>query len=658
METTERKRLDSLDGLRGIAIILVLLNHIDSTFITNSFPHFLKPVVASFFSSGLNVGVAFLFILSGYLMAFIYPQPKNNLAFLQKRYTRIFPLFLTMTFVMSMYRVFPGLAPIVRIGIVLLAAVSTHIIWVYGIKKINKPILSRSLFIGFLGLQVIAAGIYALIIMRQPAIVFNQLIPSYLREGAIWLVNATLTLPFGDYVPMLDGVYWTLVCEVLFYCLYPIIYVPFVNVVSKQKRPLQILFLLSLLPLFAGLTLISENIMRFHMLKFPFFIYFATGVALGHLSHRNSPTLKNFIDSVGFIAHPITLFAIIVLMRLSLVSASGQLYNWIVMLWAFPLTFVVASILHEKNTLGRFLSSKYLIFLGTISYSIYLSHTGIVDTLHILFRPDSLVSNLIFLTLAVGLSILMATILYRLLEKPYFIKTKNADAEIAPSHNLTFNRLSLLLIIFMMAGIFFAYQSSFNVLSFDKTHNKDVITSPIFDAQTQKISLDQQPEILMKIKSPEDKLGIVTAHLTYEFMSEKKNTSDEPPQELIFQIKESGAKEWYATSTYKPNEIGDSKTHPFGFPLIEQAKDKEFDVRLALANTQSKENVYLNIDNGVVLHSVNQTNKKELLTHPAKLLNLLLQRFSNVATNSEAQMVVLQMVPFIAFLILLNVGKI
>jgi hypothetical protein len=202
------------------------------------------------------------------------------------------------------------------------------------------------------------------------------------------------------------------------------------------------------------------------------------------------------------------------------------------------------------------------------------------------------------------------------------------------------------------------WSNAYFVLSFDKTYSRDVITSPTFDAQTQKISLDQQPEILMKIKSPEDKLGIVTAHLTYEFMSEKKNASDEPPQELIFQIKESGAKEWYATSTYKPNEIGDSKTHPFGFPMIEQAKDKEFYVRLALANTQSKENVYLNIDNGVVLHSVNQTNKKELLTHPAKLLNLLLQRFSNVATNSEAQMVVLQMVPFIAFLILLNVGKI
>jgi hypothetical protein len=135
-------------------------------------------------------------------------------------------------------------------------------------------------------------------------------------------------------------------------------------------------------------------------------------------------------------------------------------------------------------------------------------------------------------------------------------------------------------------------------------------------------------------------------------MSEKKNASDEPPQELIFQIKESGAKEWYATSTYKPNEIGDSKTHPFGFPLIEQAKDKEFDVRLALANTQSKENVYLNIDNGVVLHSVNQTNKKELLTHPAKLINLLLQRFSNVATNDnsiQTQSLVSSMLPSYSF---------
>ncbi|KXK10170.1 MAG: Acyltransferase family protein [Microgenomates bacterium OLB23] len=521
METAERKRLDSLDGLRGIAIILVLLNHIDSAFITNATPNILRPIIASLFSSGLNVGVAFLFILSGYLMAYIYPQPQSNLAFLQKRYTRIFPLFITMSFVMLVYRILPGLHPLLRIGVLLLSTLVTHMFWVHIIKKLHQPLVSRMLFVGFLCLQVVMAGIYALIIMRQPALVFNQLIPDYLRESVIFLVNATLTLPFGDYVPMLDGVYWTLVCEVLFYCLYPIVYVPFVKIVSQQKKPMQILFLLSLFPFYAGLTLIAENILRFHMLKLPFFIYFATGVALGHLSHKNSVTLQKFIHSAGFIANPITFCALVVIMRLSLVNASGQAYNWIVMLWSIPLTFVVASILHNKNSLGQFLSLKKLLFLGTISYSIYLSHTGIVDTLHFVYRPASLIGNVLFLIAAIALTLCIATILHNLLEKPYFARSKD-NHNTTPSIDITFNRLSIMLASGLFLGTFFAYQSSFNLLSFDSAHRRESITSPLINNNETKISFEQNPEVALKIKSPEDKLGIVTAHLSYDFISNKK----------------------------------------------------------------------------------------------------------------------------------------
>src|SRR5258708_1183264 len=44
-------------------------------------------------------------------------------------------------------------------------------------------------------------------------------------------------------------------------------------------------------------------------------------------------------------------------------------------LWAFPLTFIIGVSLNAKTSLSRMLSSKVLVFLGTISYSIYLTHT-------------------------------------------------------------------------------------------------------------------------------------------------------------------------------------------------------------------------------------------------------------------------------------------
>ncbi|KXK10169.1 MAG: hypothetical protein UZ22_OP11002000901 [Microgenomates bacterium OLB23] len=125
----------------------------------------------------------------------------------------------------------------------------------------------------------------------------------------------------------------------------------------------------------------------------------------------------------------------------------------------------------------------------------------------------------------------------------------------------------------------------------------------------------------------------------------------------MFKIKESGAQEWYATSTYKPNEIGDSTMHPFGFPLIEQAKNKEYDILLTVTNKQSKENIILNIDDGVAIRTVNQISKKELITNPRMLVQLLLLRMQNVARNTEAQQVAMQLLPFIAFLVFLNTRK-
>src|SRR4051794_33260812 len=103
----ESDRLTSLDGIRGLAILSVFLNHINASSI--SLPAKLGIVSEVLFTSGV-IGVSFLFILSGFLMAYIYPTASNKVAFLQKRYTRIFPLFLTMSVVSLVIFLFPHLA--------------------------------------------------------------------------------------------------------------------------------------------------------------------------------------------------------------------------------------------------------------------------------------------------------------------------------------------------------------------------------------------------------------------------------------------------------------------------------------------------------------------------------------------------------------------
>lgn len=225
-------RLLALDGLRGIAILLVFFNHVDSGPILSVFPNFIRPILETIFSSG-PIGVSILFILSGFLMSYIYPHPNSTSTFLQKRYTRIFPLFITMSIVMMVFKIYPTLPIYLRIATIFSVALIAHFLWVYVIQRLHKPVIGRFIFRMFILLQLIIGFIYVFIIMRHPAINFNQLTSTYLREGMITAVNATLTLPLGNYIPMLDGVYWSLTAGVLFYILYPIIFVPFIDTVIK-----------------------------------------------------------------------------------------------------------------------------------------------------------------------------------------------------------------------------------------------------------------------------------------------------------------------------------------------------------------------------------------------------------------------------------------
>ncbi len=656
-QDSKKQRLNGLDGLRGLAIILVFLNHIDSQYIIGSFPIFIRPVINTVFTSGLNIGVGLLFILSGFLMAYIYPHPKNTLDFLQKRYTRIFPLFITMTLVMALYRIAPALDPILRILSMITLAICSHILWVYGVQKLNKHIISRILFLGFITLQLFAALLYVFVIARQPAIVFNQQWPTYLREGVITLVNTTVTLPLGKYIPMLNGVYWTLVCEVLFYILYPIICVPFVNLLSRQNKSIKIFFLLSLLPFLSAATDVSKRLLGLNMLNLPFFMYFATGISLGYIAKHREDILKAASGRLKFLTNFTCFFILMVLAHLSLNATTGRLNDWIIMLSAFPLTLFVAFALDSSTSISRFFSSKYLVSFGVISYSLYLSHTGIVDTAHMLYRPTNLIHSIFFIIFVLTVNILIAYMLYYLLEKPYFNKRITLGETRESSKMFPIPLLTSGIIALFSLAVFFAFQSNFNLLSYEEPFGNDVIISQKIAPSTKTISLKNSREIIMRIKSPQNKFGIVTADLSYESKTENSKIYNPTPQLLVFQIKPSSSIQWYSTSTYKPAEIGNSKMHPFGFPQIESSKDREFDVKLSLSNYESPEDIYLNITDGVVVRSVNQLNKQQLTKNPLLLFSLISQRIRTMSENVEVQLILLKFAPFAFLIIYLSVGS-
>jgi uncharacterized membrane protein len=85
-------RLTALDGLRGISSLLVLATHLklDIPLLTDQIAFLpLRFIVRTIMNTG-NISVGFFFILCGFLMAYLYEDPRSYVSFVQKRYLRIF----------------------------------------------------------------------------------------------------------------------------------------------------------------------------------------------------------------------------------------------------------------------------------------------------------------------------------------------------------------------------------------------------------------------------------------------------------------------------------------------------------------------------------------------------------------------------------------
>lgn len=646
IQTSPRIRLKSLDGIRGLAILAVFLNHIDPIFVSKILPSFLLPFSSIIFASGV-LGVSFLFVLSGFLMAYIYPHPSSGLWFLQKRYTRIFPLFLTMATIVTLFRVFPKLVGLWGIGLILLFALIVHITWVYGVKKLSSR-FRKMLFFGFLLIQVFAGTFYAFWIMRHPAIVFNQQLPDLIREGTIGLVNATLTLPLGNYIPMLDGVYWSLGAEVLFYILYPILCIPVINYLAPQKKIIKVLFLISLAPLIAGADLLSHHIFGLSMLQLPLFYCFVTGITLGYL-YKNKPEVIYKIAGIfkGGLSYLSVIFFILVIFFYHSLLSNTSYSSWIQIIFAIPFALVIALALDSRNALSKMFSSKLLVFFGLISYSIYLSHSPVIHIVDALYLPITIPATFIYVFLIFIATIILSGILYILLERPYFIKPKEVikpvtqlSLHIVKPAFIALGGLSLIYFFSMLS----AYQSTFNFFSIEYPTKNVFISPQLKDQKT--FSMQTYPIIKMQIKSQENNLGIIAMHVKHELGT--KNTQNT----LIFHIKEKDARGWYATTSYKLNTMGDGLNHPFGFPQISNSKGKTYDVELQLNSYNTPD--YVSIDtSGNSIRTVYLIDKSQLLKNPSQFITFTQKKIFAVFYNREAQIVLFLFTPFFLLTIFL-----
>jgi peptidoglycan/LPS O-acetylase OafA/YrhL len=624
-------RLDVLDGLRGFAIILVFLNHIDSHFIAESVPSFFRPVIQFLFTSG-NLGVTFFFILSGFLMGYLYknPQPKE---FIERRYARIFPPFLAMVFCMWIFRLFPTTNLVERIILMIGVAFFLRLVWIHIVERFHKG--STLIWIFFL-VQGIGAVWYGFFIMRHPPIWFDSL-PFLLREGTILLTNATLTLSLGNYIPLLDGVYWSLAPEMIFYLLYPLLFSNTVQLLQKKTKFFIALFCISLFPFFFGLSLLFKHTQGLSMLFIEYFIYFCGGIGIAVLVRMHIKN-KILVASKKLIT-PIMFLSILFLAYYFLNKSTGATTLLVRLFLVFPFGFIVYSLVEGNTPLNTVFQKKMFLFLGTISYAMYIGHTAIVDGMHLIFRPTNAITNILFLLITGLIFLGVTTVLHFIIETPYFMfkpAKKNVVIEVQKSNKKIYGVL-LVIILFLFFSV---YTSQFNFFSLQKKY-KNIIPS------SQAIS---DIPFTFTFTSQDDNMGVILVHLSNTVGNEKDKSNVNPYVFQRFQIrmKEKGANNWYASQDTAPAEIGDSM-YPFGFPIISNSKNKTYVVEMSIKNIDHRSTVVFNKDI-YQLTTIHQIQKQTLLKNPVKLIAHVSDKLQTAFMDPEAKLTALCVAPFFILL--------
>lgn len=615
-----KRRFDVLDGLRGFAMLLVFLNHVDSNLIIHAFPSSFQQYISFFFLSG-KMGVSFFFILSGFLMASLYAYP-NRLEFVERRYTRIFPPFISMVLCMSIFRAFPQLSLFSRVAILLAIAYSLRIFWIYIVERFH---IGAALIKTFLLLQVLIAVWYGFFIMRMPAAWFHSLSP-FIQWATTLLVNATLTLPLGDYIPMFDIVYWTLICEVLFYLLYPSLIAPIVLHVQKRSSLVQTILFIFLFPFFFGTSLLFKDVRGLSIMEIEYFVYFFIGIAIAIIAKQKKGVQLN--PYVNRLFHP--LFFVLLLFIAYFISINSlQLFHLAaILLLSIPLGFVVYGLLATTTTLSRFFSHKLWVFLGTVSYSLYISSTSIIDGMRLLYKPTSAVTNLLFLVVTLIISIALSYALHEIIESPYFMfKPKK---QITTSQPIFHKRTLLVLILILFLLIFSTYSSHFNFFSQEKTYRSD--------------NLSDKP-LTVSFTSSENNMGILAVPLTHTISSQE--VSDRLI--LTVKIKESNAKNWYSTTETNLANVNKSGPVLFGFPTIHDSRNKKYILEI---NTQHIPSRKISLKTTpLTVTAIHQMDKKELLTHPFMLLSHSFNKIKSLFSNKTAFIVSLCVFPLLAFIL-------
>jgi len=273
----------------------------------------------------------------------------------------------------------------------------------------------------------------------------------------------TLNLAGIDYRPP-DGAYWSLIAEFQFYALIVVF-----MLLGARRHLLEALLLLE------ALVLVFASIQELNLaMVFAYLPAFIVGVAFKRLADNDVHSSHSaWLGLAG------ALLVMVFGARLGISDASmpadmAYMVAFVLCTGLFYLTLrFPASVF---NGVGTWLI-RGASLLGVVSYPLYLLHQDIGEMLHQLLTRDLALRNGYFLRLILmpAIMIALATMVYRIVEKPFIpslnrllskipapfsVLLNRCGAQLLPSHPLLFRSLSLSVIVLAIVTILFVKDGS------------------------------------------------------------------------------------------------------------------------------------------------------------------------------------------------------
>lgn len=664
--TTRSSRIAALDGLRGLAILFVFINHLRLQPLIDATPEWFSPLWA-FLSANGKAGVCLFFVLSGYWAITLYRQLPNPWRFLQRRYARIFPPLLVMCLALSVIRFFwlelsPWLVPLI--------VLSTA--WGFSVVKQiwTRTAISRTslLFGAFVTLQALVGAYYLFVLPQTPPAVFYQVWAGWLRQVVVFLVNATMTLPLGRYIGQLDGAYWALTVEVAFYLLYPWIILPFFKLCSEHRAWwFKILSGLLVYPFIAGLALIFQHVLGFSIFTVHLFIFVIAGMVLGELNARVPSLIKKVLPPENLRSGWVVGIGLLLLFgRVWVYPLLPENTYWVLdMVWTIPVIVGVIWILYSP-AFHNFFSQRWLVTLGSYSYLIYLTHTIAIEMFMKGGEPQTLVGALVKISGAILITGLLSEALYRWVERRSPAPTPVARPVAWSFPKLrsdTYQFLSslitklypyslparvLLVGLAIVGGAWLGYRSPVSLFQPLQVHTDATLPS--------RLIITDQPQAIT-FTAAQDNLGMVLLHLTnIQLNGITPSDAASSPTRLQVKILDENTQA-LSTAEFQVMEIGDSRFHPIGLPIQSDSAHQPFTIELTAINPKPDQTVVVN-NNETILRSVYFPVKSELIRQPQRLATLLWSQLTEpFITSSSARWSVLLTTPLMLLLAWLSIGR-